>query len=48
MMGLKHGQKAIGEDLKTLPFFMPWVQDGIDNGYEMAQKILPTADTLAQ
>jgi len=23
-MGLKHGPKAISEDLKSLPFFMPW------------------------
>ena len=47
-MGLKYGPKAIGEDLKNLSYFMPWAQDGTDKSYEMAQKTLPTADTLAQ
>ena len=47
-MGLKHGLKAIGEDLKNSPYFMPWAQDGTDKGYGMAQKTLPKVDTLAQ
>ena len=47
-MGLKHGLKAIGEDLKNTPYFMPWAQDGTKKGYEMAQKTFPTVNTSAQ
>ena len=47
-MDLKHGPKAIGEDLKNSPYFMPWAQDKTDKGYGMAQKTLHTTDTSAQ